>query len=203
MRAMHTNSTHVVLNAHLLTAQEGYRSAGINGYIYNLIRALPDADPSFTYTVFTGSQGQPPTHVRLKVRRTSYSTENPLRRILWEQLVQPSALRQGHFDLAHALAFVRPLFSQVPFVVTVYYRASCIINLLPPPAACTCAAHAAIDEPRRVDCYLQHRDCLLRHRIRPPRSGETPPGARITAAELSGQLRWRTCRNAFAVRRHA
>ena len=48
--------THVALNAHLLTAQAGYRSAGINGYIYNLIRALPDVDPSFSYTLLTGSQ---------------------------------------------------------------------------------------------------------------------------------------------------
>lgn len=111
---------HIALNAHLLTAQAGYRSAGINGYIYNLIGALPDADPSFSYTLFTGSRGQPLVHSRLKVRRARWDTQPPARRILWEQLVQPAALWQVKPDLAHALAFVSPLFSRVPAVVTVY-----------------------------------------------------------------------------------
>jgi glycosyltransferase involved in cell wall biosynthesis len=117
MRAMHT---HVGLNAHLLTARTGYRSAGINGYIYNLIGALPGADPSFRYTVFTGSQGQPPSCERLAVRRTAWSTEHPLRRILWEQVVQPAALWRMRPDLAHALAFVTPVLTPIPAVVTVY-----------------------------------------------------------------------------------
>ncbi len=111
---------HVALNAHLLTAQAGYRSAGINGYIYNLIRALPDADPSFSYTVFTGSQANPPEHARLITHRAQWSTQSPARRILWEQVIQPAALRQTRPDLAHALAFVAPVLSRVPAVVTVY-----------------------------------------------------------------------------------
>jgi glycosyltransferase involved in cell wall biosynthesis len=120
--------THVALNAHLLTARAGYRSAGINGYIYNLIRALPDADPSFSYTLLTGSQSasqhasqsHPPEYARMLIRRARWNTEAPLRRILWEQAVQPWALRQIGPDLAHALAFVSPVFSRVPSVVTVY-----------------------------------------------------------------------------------
>lgn len=111
---------HVSLNAHLLSAQAGYRSAGINGYIYNLLRALPDADPDFRYTVFAGPQSQPPAHDRLAVRRAAWNTESPLRRILWEQIAQPLALRRAHPDLAHGLAFVSPLLSRVPSVVTVY-----------------------------------------------------------------------------------
>ena len=93
---------------------------GINGYIANLIRALPEADPTFTYTVFGGSQGQPPAHERISVRRTPFSTQHPLRRIVWEQLGQPVALRQVQPDLVHALAFVTPVFSRVPSIVTVY-----------------------------------------------------------------------------------
>jgi glycosyltransferase involved in cell wall biosynthesis len=111
---------HVALNAHLLTAQAGYRSAGINGYIYNLIRALPEADPSISYTVFTGSQAHPPDHARLRARRARWNTQPPARRIAWEQVIQPAALRQAHPDVAHALAFVTPVFSRVPAVVTVY-----------------------------------------------------------------------------------
>jgi glycosyltransferase involved in cell wall biosynthesis len=104
----------------LLSAQAGYRSAGINGYIFNLLQALPEADPSFTYTVFAGRQAQAPTHARMAIRRAVWSTESPVRRVLWEQAIQPAALRQVQPDLLHALAFVTPIFSRVPTVVTVY-----------------------------------------------------------------------------------
>lgn len=117
---MHSGNLHIGLNAHLLSAQAGYRSAGINGYIYNLLRALPEADPSFIYTVFTGSQVQPPAHERFKLRRCPWNTQPPLRRVLWEQGVQPLALWQTHPVLLHALAFVTPVFSRIPSVVTVY-----------------------------------------------------------------------------------
>jgi hypothetical protein len=117
---MHTQRLHIGLNAHLLTAQAGYRSAGINGYIYNLIGALPEADPSLTYTVFVGRQGHPPSHPCLTARRTPWRTENPVRRILWEQVAQPVALWRTRPDLVHALAFVAPVVSRTPMVATVY-----------------------------------------------------------------------------------
>ena len=120
MPAMLTRTFHIGLNAHLLTAQAGYRSAGINGYITHLLRALPDGDPSLRYTVFAGHQAQPFVHERLAFQRTPWNTERPLRRILWEQLVQPSAARRAGVDLLHALAFVTPVFSRAPSVVTVY-----------------------------------------------------------------------------------
>jgi hypothetical protein len=41
-------------------------------------------------------------------------------RILWEQLVQPMALRQSKVDLLHAMAFAGPLVTSCPFVVTIY-----------------------------------------------------------------------------------
>ena len=119
MRAMHTQGVHVGLNAHLLASQTGYRSAGINGYIANLLDALPGIDPAFSYTVFTGRQGRM-THSRLAVRSTPWSTEHPLRRIVWEQAIQPVALWRLRPDLVHALAFVTPVFSHVPSVVTIY-----------------------------------------------------------------------------------
>jgi glycosyltransferase involved in cell wall biosynthesis len=111
---------HIGINAHLLSAQSGYRSAGISGYIYNVIQALPDADPTFTYTVFTGSQGQLEERARLAVRRTPWSTERPARRILWEQVMQPLALGRTRPDVQHALAFVAPVVNWIPSVVTVY-----------------------------------------------------------------------------------
>ncbi len=112
--------SHIALNAHLLTAHKGYRSAGINGYIYHLLRALPTADPALRYTVFAGPQSDPPAHARLTVRCAPWSTARPVRRIAWEQLLQPAAVMQTQPDLLHALAFVSPVLTRTPSVVTVY-----------------------------------------------------------------------------------
>jgi glycosyltransferase involved in cell wall biosynthesis len=108
---------HIAINAQLLSGRTNYRSAGIHGYIYNLLKHLPDADPDFEYTVFVG-EGRPAENARLHVRRTSLPTHIPTVRILWEQTVQPWLLRG--FDLHHGLAFATPFFSRTPSVVTVY-----------------------------------------------------------------------------------
>ena len=117
---MHSKRFHVGLSAHLLAQDAGYRSAGISGYIHHLIAALPDADPSFMYTVFTGAQAIPPARAGLIARRSRWNTISPLKRIAWEQIAQPFAVRQAGIDLLHALAFAGPILSRVPQVVTVY-----------------------------------------------------------------------------------
>lgn len=109
--------THIGLNAHLLASGKGYRRAGIHGYIYNLLRHLPQAAPDYRYTVMVGV-GDPPADPALQVRRSSINTESPLRRILWEQAIQPMVVKG--FDLTHELAFAAPLIMPCPFVVTVY-----------------------------------------------------------------------------------
>jgi glycosyltransferase involved in cell wall biosynthesis len=109
---------HVVLNAHLLAGGASYRSAGIHHYIDNLLRHLPAADPDFRYTVFVG-EGRPSMN-GATVRRSALPTGRPVVRILWEQLVQPFALRRARPDLLHSLAFVSPVAAPCPHVVTVY-----------------------------------------------------------------------------------
>ena len=42
----------VGLNAHLLSLTATYRGAGINGYIYQLLRHLPDADATMDYVAY-------------------------------------------------------------------------------------------------------------------------------------------------------
>lgn len=108
---------HIGLNAHLLSSQAGYRTAGIHGYIDNLLRHLPTAAPDMTFTAMTGARytGQYPG---MSMRRASWDTERPTRRILWEQLIQPGEL--AGFDLLHGLGFVLPVISRTPGVVTVY-----------------------------------------------------------------------------------
>lgn len=117
---MQSADYHVGLNAHLLSSQTGYRQAGISGYIAHLLQALPAIDPAFTYTVFTGPQAGRLPEGPVRVRRSRWRTERPARRILWEQIVLPWALTRTRPDLQHGLAFVTPVLSHVPSVVTVY-----------------------------------------------------------------------------------
>src|SRR5260221_2622818 len=55
---------------------------------------------------------------QVRVKGSRLRTDRRLKRILWEQLVQPSQLRD--MNLVHELAFVAPVVMPRPFVVTVY-----------------------------------------------------------------------------------
>ena len=109
---------HIGLNAHLLTTQAGFRSAGIHGYMLNTMRWLPEVAPEgwrFTAMVGAACDLDLPG---FEVRRSRLDTRNPLKRIAWEQAIQPLQLRD--FDLYHAQAFVSPLLLTKPSVVTVF-----------------------------------------------------------------------------------
>lgn len=108
----------IALNAHLLSARAGYRSAGIHSAIHHLLLHLPAAlPPDWDLNVLVGGANRA-QYPGLNMRRARFDTEAPLRRILWEQVAQPAALC-GH-DLYHAMAFVGPLLPTPPMVVTVY-----------------------------------------------------------------------------------
>jgi glycosyltransferase involved in cell wall biosynthesis len=110
---------HIGLNAHLLSLAQTYRGAGINWYIHNLLLNLALADQENQYIVFLGDRRFPP-NPGLTLRTSWLPTTHPLVRIGWEQLVQPFVLRQEKIDLLHSLAFVTPLVSPCPSVVTIY-----------------------------------------------------------------------------------
>ncbi|MCZ7571820.1 MAG: glycosyltransferase family 4 protein [Ardenticatenaceae bacterium] len=106
------------LNAQLMTLRQNYRGAGISHYIYQLLRHLPQADPELAYTVFTSERGG---HLASILRyRTPLPTVRPVVRILWEQALQPWAVRRACLDLLHGLAYVLPLWLSVPAVLTIY-----------------------------------------------------------------------------------
>ena len=108
----------VGLNAHLLSDGEGYRSAGIHGYINNLLRQLPSHAPaSWQFEAMVGASNST-AFPGVSTARAPFNTESPWSRIFWEQVAQPMQLHR--FDLYHALAFVGPLFLTAPMVVTVY-----------------------------------------------------------------------------------
>ena len=109
---------HIGLNAHLLAAGGGYRAAGIHRYIDHLLQTLPGALPAdWHLTAMVGAANRQ-TYPGITMRRAFFDTQPPLRRIIWEQLVQPWQLPA--FDLHHALAFVAPLVLPTPTVVTLY-----------------------------------------------------------------------------------
>ena len=116
---MPNSRPHVAISAHLLHGAAGYRSAGIHTYIAHLLQHLPEADPAFRYTVYTNAQ--PEIDARCaRVRSSRWPTARPAIRIAWEQLAQPVALWRDRPDLLHAAAFVSPLMSRRPTVITVY-----------------------------------------------------------------------------------
>jgi glycosyltransferase involved in cell wall biosynthesis len=110
---------HVGVNAHLLSLDQSYRSAGIHWYIHNLLQHLPQADPGVDYTVFLRELGYPQAD-GLRLVPTDLPTHRPPIRFLWEQVIQPWAARRAGLDLLHCPAFVGPLVGSVPFVVTVH-----------------------------------------------------------------------------------
>ena len=106
------------LNAHLLSGRAGYRSAGIHGYISNLLREMPgQAPPDWRFEAMVGAKNSA-AFPSVSMARARLDTEAPLRRIIWEQALQP--WRLGQYDLYHALAFVAPVILPAPMVVTVY-----------------------------------------------------------------------------------
>jgi len=108
----------ITLNAQLLSTAAGYRRAGIHSYIDNLLRNLPRASPaSWRWTALVGAQHRG-DYAGIRLARSRLATDLPLRRILWEQALQPWCLRG--VDLYHALAFVAPALLPAPMVVTVY-----------------------------------------------------------------------------------
>ncbi len=110
---------HVALNAHLLSPEAGYRNAGVSQYIEALLRALPAASEGLQLTAYVGP-GVAASFPGWQVRRSRLPGRRPALRILWEQAVQPGALRQARVDLVHAPVNVGPLLRTCPLVVTVH-----------------------------------------------------------------------------------
>ncbi len=109
---------HIGLNAHLLSLTQTYRGAGINGYIYQLLRHLPQVEGrGLRYTAYLHDPAFSPPN-GLAVHRSRWDTRSPWRRILWEQTRLAGLTRR--LDLLHGLAFAAPLGATCPTVITVH-----------------------------------------------------------------------------------
>lgn len=111
---------HVGINAHLLSGESGYRRAGIHHYIAQVLRHLPWEEDELDYTVFSRHQADFLNRPGMRTLRSRWPTERRLVRIAWEQLVWPWLALHQQLDLLHSTAFVTPLLSPCPSVVTVY-----------------------------------------------------------------------------------
>jgi glycosyltransferase involved in cell wall biosynthesis len=112
----------VALNAHLLSDDASFRSAGVSRYIHGLLANLPLVDPTLRYAAFLGSSR--PRYAGWHAEVSGWSTGNPWRRIVWEQLAQPWRARKLGADLLHVPVNVGPALANVvahcPTVVTVH-----------------------------------------------------------------------------------
>ena len=114
-----TQPSHIGINAHLLSGQDGYRRAGIHQYIFQVLAHLPET-ADLRYTVFTRHDGRGWKRPFCTPRATPWPTENRLARIAWEQAVWPVENWRQQIDLVHGMAFATPLLDRRPSVVTVY-----------------------------------------------------------------------------------
>ncbi|MBZ0299701.1 MAG: glycosyltransferase family 4 protein [Anaerolineae bacterium] len=147
---------HIGLNAHLLSGQASYRSAGIHGYIANSLAHMAAAAPAdwrFTAMVGAANRTQFPG---MTMHRSRFDTDQPLRRILWEQAVQPWQL--GEFDLYHALAFVAPLWLNTPLVVTVYD-----LSFIHYPQVLSASRRLYLRLLTRLSCHRARRVSAISH----------------------------------------
>lgn len=104
------------ISAHLLSAEAGYRRAGIHHYIAQTLQHLPT--DGYEYTTFTQYPDPLPPTTTLQPSR--WPTHQRIARILWEQTALPFQLWQRPFDLLHSTAFVLPVWLPCPAIVTVY-----------------------------------------------------------------------------------
>lgn len=111
---------HIGLNAHLLSSSRSYRAAGINWYVYSLLKHLPTVAGQHSFTVFLGDREAGEALTGLQTRVSTLPTARPAVRIAWEQLVQPMRLMAERVDLLHSLAFVQPVVLPCPGIVTIY-----------------------------------------------------------------------------------
>lgn len=111
---------HVGINGQLLSGSATYRSAGVSGYIRQLLAHLPAAAPDLRLTAFVPAAARA-TGDGLDLRPSArWDTSHPLQRILWEQLVLPELARRNRLDLLHATVNVAPVVGACPTVVTVH-----------------------------------------------------------------------------------
>jgi glycosyltransferase involved in cell wall biosynthesis len=147
---------YIGLNAHLLSARAGYRSAGIHQYIDHLLRALPSVvPPDWQLCALVGAANHS-GYTGIQMQRAAFDTESPLKRIVWEQVFQPWSL--SRFDLYHALAFVAPVLLPAAMIVTLYD-----LSFIHYPERLPAARRMYLERMTRLTCQRARRVIAISH----------------------------------------
>lgn len=105
----------VGFNAHLLPRGSTYRSAGVAGYVAQLMARLPRVAPENQYLFFT-----PPGFAGEGLIPSRLPTWRPLVRISWEQVIEPVQVRRLRVDVVHHPVNASPLLDGPGSVVTLH-----------------------------------------------------------------------------------
>ncbi len=108
------------INAHLISDEASYRRAGIHQYIAQVLHHLPPVSPDSQYVLFSRHATGLADKAGFEVQGSRWPTERRLVRIAWEQTAWPLLAAHGNLDLLHSMAFVTPLLSSIPSVITVF-----------------------------------------------------------------------------------
>jgi glycosyltransferase involved in cell wall biosynthesis len=108
------------INGQLLSGSQTYRSAGVSGYIRQLLTHLPAAAPDLRLTAFVPAAALDRSFDLQVASSQRWDTRRPLRRILWEQLALPILARRAQLDLLHGAVNVSPVLGLCPSVITVH-----------------------------------------------------------------------------------
>ena len=108
------------INAHLIADEASYRRAGIHQYIARVLDHLPPVSSASQYVVYTRHAPKLANRAGFVVQRSRWPTERRLVRIAWEQAAWPILAAQDKLDLLHSTAFVTPVLSGIPAVITVF-----------------------------------------------------------------------------------
>jgi glycosyltransferase involved in cell wall biosynthesis len=124
---MDSHRLHVAINAQLVSFARASRNAGLSRYTYTLLAGLAALHGDQRYTAFVNPAEAPAVAAdplaaakELHIVPTGTSTTHPARRVLWEQLALPSALKRMGADVFHSPVNVLPLCLPLPSVVTVH-----------------------------------------------------------------------------------
>jgi glycosyltransferase involved in cell wall biosynthesis len=102
---------HIGINAQLLSISQNYRNGGVSRYIRYLLTELAQRPGEHVYTVFVNGREiieHLPQNDQIDYVSAPWPEAQPLRRVLWEQFVLPTQLRQKRIDVLHSPVNVLP-----------------------------------------------------------------------------------------------
>lgn len=109
----------VAINTHLLSDKAGYRRAGVHRYIHCLLHHLGQIDHGLRITTMVGRNASVPKGHHSVVQSRWPTDRSPVR-VVWEQAVQPLAVRRIGADVVHGPVYVGPIVAGCPLVVTLH-----------------------------------------------------------------------------------